>query len=265
MTLVDETLASSSEDRWFEIERRQHLIIGLCPDLPGMGCWNREKHRFEGFEADLARCLTEELLGSADMAEYSSVPTGEQIRHIWSAVAPAERLPRIVKGELDMVLSQLTITAERLELVDFSDPYLVAYEAVLVPARSNTQTLDDLRGKTVAVAEDTASFHRYSKLHPEINLVITTKESDGIFLLLAGDVDGMANDNVNLEGLLASLPKSDSQRIREIDVASAFDPKPFGVCIKKDNPIFMAKLNRAIATLKQNGVIARLFEASRQF
>ena len=265
MTLAGETLPSSIEDRWHLIESRQRLIIGLCPDLPGMGCWNREKHRFEGFEADLARCLTEELLGSEGKATYSSVPAGEQMQHIWSEVAPGERLPRVVNGELDMVLSQLTITAERLEIVDFSDPYFVASEDVLVPAGSAFQSLPDLRGKSVAVAEDTATFHRFSRLYPEINLVVTSRESDGIFMLLAGKVDGVANDNVNIDGLLASLPESDASRMRRIDVASLFDPKPFGICIKKGSPIFLAKLNLAISKLKANGTIARLFEASRQF
>lgn len=241
-----------SQERWLDIENRQQLLIGLCPDLPGMGCWNAEGSTFEGFEAELARCLTQELMGVVDRATCSPV-------------TPGERIPRVVQGELDMVLSQLTITPERLEIVDFSDPYLVAYEAVLVAESSPIQNLEDLRGKTVAVAEDTASFHRYTKLHPEIHLVTTPKESDGIHLLLAGTVDGVANDNVNLEGLLATMPKTDVAQLRKIDVSSSFDPKPFGVCLRKGSPIFRSKLNQAIAKLKANGTIDQLFRASRQF
>lgn len=244
--------SGSAQERWPVIEARQQLLIGLCPDLPGMGCWNPERHTFEGFEPELARCLTQELMGAAKQAT-------------WSPVTPGERIPKIVQGELDMVLSQLTITPERLEIVDFSDPYLVAYEAVLVAEGSPFQSLEDLRGKTVAVAEDTASFHRYTKLHPEIHLVTTPKESDGVHLLLAGKVEGVANDNVNLEGLLATMPKSDVAQLRTIDVSASFDPKPFGVCLRKGSPIFLAKLNQAIAKLKANGTIEQLFQASRQF
>jgi polar amino acid transport system substrate-binding protein len=241
-----------SQERWLAIEERQQLLIGLCPDLPGMGCWNGERHTFEGFEPELARCLTQELLGSADQAR-------------WSAVTPGERIPRVRQGELDMVLSQLTITPERLEVVDFSDPYLVAYESVLVAKTSPIHTLDDLRGKLVAVADDTASFHRYSTLHPEIQLVTTAKESDGVHLLLAGKVEGVANDTVNLEGLLATMARTEVEQLRSIDVAACFDPKPFGVCIRKGSPILLAKLNQAIAKLKANGTIDQLFQASRQF
>lgn len=241
-----------SQERWLVIEKRQQLLIGLCPDLPGMGCWNSERNTFEGFEPELARCLTQELMGAAERAA-------------WSPVAPGERIPAVIQGELDMVLSQLTITPERQEIVDFSDPYLVAYEAVLVADDSPIEALDDLKGKMVAVAEDTASFHRYSRLHPEVNLVTTAKESDGVHLLLDGQVDGVANDNVNLEGLLATMPKSDVCRLREIDVSSSFAPKPFGVCVRKGSPILLSKLNQAIAKLKANGTIDQLFRASRQF
>jgi len=244
--------SGSSGDRWHVIEKRQQLLIGLCPDLPGMGCWNANRNTFEGFEPELARCLTLELMGSVDQAT-------------WSPVTPGERIPRVVQGELDMVLSQLTITPERLDTVDFSDPYLVAYEAVLVAKSTPMQTLEDLQGKTVAVAEDTASFHRYTKLHPEIHLVTTAKESDGVHLLLAGKVDGVANDNVNLDGLLATMPQSDVDQLRTIDVSSSFDPKPFGVCLRKGSPIFLSKLNQAIAKLKEDGTIEQLFRASRQF
>jgi len=251
MTPASET-TNTSIDRLFLIEQHRLLKIGLCPDLPGMGFWNSEKKIFEGFEAELARRLTRQLLGDEALAEYRPVK-------------PGERLPQVVNGELDMVLSQLTITPERLDIVDFSDPYCVAYEALLVLGSSADQTLQDLRGKSVAVAEDTASFHRYSKLHPEIKLVVTTNESDGIFLLLAGKVDGVANDNVNLDGLLAALPNLDAIKMRQIDVASSFEPKPFGICIKKGSPIFLAKLNLAISALKEDGTIAGLFEASRDF
>ncbi len=241
-----------SEERWFVIEKRQQLLIGLCPDLPGMGCWDAERNTFKGFEPELARCLTQELMGAEDKATCSPV-------------GPGQRIPSVLQGELDMVLSQLTITPERLEMVDFSDPYLVAYETVLVAEGSPVHNLEDLRGKTVAVAEDTASLHRYAKLHPEINLLTTAKESDGVHLLLAGKVDGVANDNVNIEGLLATMPKSDVAQLRTIDVSSCFDAKPFGVCVRKGSPVFLSKLNQAIIKLKQNGTIEALFTASRQF
>jgi len=244
--------SNSSIDRWELIQSNGKLNIGLAPDLPGMGYWNADKNCFEGFEADLARRITKELLGDEEKATFFEVP-------------PGERLPRIVSGELDMVLSQLTITKERLEIVDFSDPYLYAQEALLVLADSSYQKLEDLTAKTVAVAVDTASFHRYSTLHPEINLITTTKESDGVHLLLEGRVDAVANDNVNLSGLLASMAKSETDKLRSVDVAKAFDPKPFGVCIKKGSPAFLSNINKAIQTLKDNGTLEDLFKKSREF
>jgi ABC-type amino acid transport substrate-binding protein len=83
--------------------------------------------------------------------------------------------------------------------------------------------------------------------------------------LLAGKVEGVANDTVNLEGLLATMARTEVEQLRSIDVAACFDPKPFGVCVRKGSPLLLAKLNQAIAKLKANGTIDQLFQASRQF
>jgi ABC-type amino acid transport substrate-binding protein len=238
-------------DRWERIQSKGSLTIGLAPDLPGMGYWNPEKKYFEGFEADLARQITAELLGSEDKA-------------LFNEVMPGERLPRIINGELDMVLSQVTITSMRQEVVDLSNPYLSANEALLVLASSPYQKLNDLKGKTIAVGEDTATFYRYSKLHPDIKLITTVRESDGIYLLLEDKVDGAANDDVNFAGLLEALPTGEIQKFRSIDVASAFEPKPFGICIRKESPIFLEKLNQALACLEAKGVIKELLASSKR-
>lgn len=79
-------------------------------------------------------------------------------------------------------------------------------------------------GKTVAVAKDTASLHRHAMLHPEIHLLTTAKESDGDHLALAGKVNGVGSDNLAIEGLLATLSKSDDAQLRTMDVPS---PKLF--------------------------------------
>lgn len=76
----------------------------------------------------------------------------------------------------------------------------------------------------MAVAKDTASLHRHAMLHPEIHLLTTAKESDGDHLALAGKVNGVASDNLAIEGLLATLSKSDDAQLRTMDVSS---PKLF--------------------------------------
>ena len=99
---------------------RGRIIAGVAFDIPGMGYKNPRTGLIEGFEADLARAIAEKLLGAPDRIDFFQV-TDEQ------------RLPALQSDRVDMVLSQITITRDRAEQVDFSIPYYVTREAILVP------------------------------------------------------------------------------------------------------------------------------------
>src|SRR5215213_9639805 len=91
------------------------LIAGVSFDIPGMGYKNPQTGAITGFEADLARAVGEKIFGSAE--------------------------------RVDFVASQLTITPDRAEQVDFSTPYCVTREGLLVPKGSSIGRFEDLKGK----------------------------------------------------------------------------------------------------------------------
>ena len=94
------------------IQSRGRIIAGISFDIPGVGYRNPRTGLIEGFEADLARAIAEELLGAPDRVDFFQV-TDEQ------------RIPALQNDLVDMVVSQITITPDRAEQVDFSIPYLV--------------------------------------------------------------------------------------------------------------------------------------------
>ena len=108
----------------------------------------RERVVIEGFEADLARAIAEQLLGAPDRVDLFQV-TDEQ------------RIPALQSDLVEMVLCQITITPDRAEQVDFSVP-------LLDHARSDSRTSreaayeasDDLKGKRLAVTAGSISMRR---------------------------------------------------------------------------------------------------------
>jgi ABC-type amino acid transport substrate-binding protein len=83
------------------------LIAGVSFDIPGMGYKNPQTGAITGFEADLARAVGEKIFGSADRVDFFHV-------------TDAERIQDLQEGRVDFVASQLTITPDRAERVDFS-------------------------------------------------------------------------------------------------------------------------------------------------
>ena len=69
-------------------------------------------------------------------------------------------LEDLQEGRVDFVASQLTITPDRAEQVDFSTPYCVTREGLLVPQGSSISRFEGLKGKRIAVTDGSISLRR---------------------------------------------------------------------------------------------------------
>lgn len=227
------------------IQASGRVIAGVSFDIPGMGHKNPQTGRIEGFEPDVARAITATLLGAPDRVEFRPV-------------TDAARIPLLQSDQLDMVLSQLTITPDREEQVDFSIPYLVTREALLVPKGSPINGFDDLKGKRITAVTGSVSIRRMKAALPDEKLVETPLSADCLKVIAKGEADAASNDLINLTMLQRASDNPDAYRI--IDIGDHFDEKPFGVAVKKGRRSLVELLNKAITALKANGEIDRLLK-----
>lgn len=228
------------------IQSRGKIIAGVAFDIPGMGYRNPRTGLIEGFEADLARAIAKTLLGAPDRVDFVQV-TDEQ------------RIPTLQRDLADMVLSQITITPDRAEQVDFSIPYWVTREAILVPEGSSIKRFEDLAGKRIAVTAGSISLRRMRASLPSLpcaELVITPLSFGNLQAVAKGDADAASNDLINLTMMRRASDQPGRYEI--IDIGDRFDEKPFGVAVKKGRRSLVDLLNKAIETLKTNGDINRL-------
>ena len=228
-------------------QQRGTIIAGVSFDIPGMGYKNPRTGLIEGFEADLARAIAEKLLGAPDRIDFYQI-TDEK------------RIPALQSDLVDMVLSQLTITPDRAEQVDFSIPYYITREGLLVPKGSDIRGFDDLKGKRIAVTEGSISLRRMRASLPSLpdaTLVITPLSFGNLEAVANGEADAASNDMINLT--MMHRASDHPERYEIIDIGDRFDKKPFGVAVKKGNHPFIDLLNRAVEALKAAGEIDRLF------
>lgn len=228
-------------------QQRGTIIAGVSFDIPGMGYKNPRTGLIEGFEADLARAIAEKLLGAPDRIDFYQI-TDEK------------RIPALQSDLVDMVLSQLTITPDRAEQVDFSIPYYITREGLLVPKGSDIRGSDDLKGKRIAVTEGSISLRRMRASLPSLpdaTLVITPLSFGNLEAVANGEADAASNDMINLT--MMHRASDHPERYEIIDIGDRFDKKPFGVAVKKGNHPFIDLLNRAVEALKAAGEIDRLF------
>ena len=103
------------------------------------------------------------------------------------------RFPR--RRQCDVVASAVTITEERAEQVDFTDPYFDAEQSLLIKADNEEITgIADLDGKTVGVQTGTTG-ETYANENVEGATITSFEDSDGLFAALeSGTIDAILQD-----------------------------------------------------------------------
>jgi len=224
------------------------LVAGVSYDIPGMGYKNPNTGAIEGFEPEIARAVAEKLLGAPDHVDLVQV-------------LDKDRIKALQDGLVEIVVSQLTITPQRAEQVDFSIPYYTTGEGLLVPAGSGIKRFEDLAGKRIAATAGSLSLQRMRASLPSLpgaTLVVTPTSSDTLQAVANGEADAASNDLIDLTFLRSASDHPD--RYELIDIGSNFQPKPFGIAVKKGNQALVDRLNQAIESLKANGDIDRLLK-----
>jgi len=224
-------------------QSKDRIVAGVSFDIPGLGYKDPRTGAIDGFEVDVVRAVAEKLFGAPGHVEFALVKDNERITALQS-------------GRVDMVASQLTITPDRQELVDFSVPYYVACEGLLLPKGSPIKCFDDLKGRRISVTDGSISMRRMRAAVPDAKLVVTPFSSGNLEAVESGKADAASNDLINLTLMQKASPHP--ERYELIDIGERFDKKPFAIAVKKGRKFLVKLLNEAIDELKANGVIDRL-------
>lgn len=166
-------------------------------------------------------------------------------------------IPSLQTGKADCVISSMTITPERAEVVDFSDPYAMAQLAILANASSGIESIDDLNqpGKKVAVKTgSTGDVYATANL-PEADIVRLADESACVTEVVQGKADGFLYDQLTIYRNQAANP--DTTTAVYIPFQNA---ESWGIAVKKGDTELLGQLNEFIAQSKEDGEFDRLTE-----
>jgi ABC-type amino acid transport substrate-binding protein len=145
----------------------------------------------------------------------------------------------------------MTINAERLQEIDFSNVYFVAQQALLVPKKSNITLLSDLAGKRIGTVKGSTSEKNISTaseadgLGLEVSLFDTYSEA--VAAMEAGRVDAVTTDDIILYGFVRQDPE------KWMVVGGPLSAEPYGVGLPKGQAELLEAVNAAIADFKASG------------
>ncbi|RRD60654.1 ABC transporter substrate-binding protein [Leucobacter sp. OH1287] len=253
-TLVLAGCSNSAESDSSKTEETSNTItagkLTIATSEPAYEPWvyNDEPEEGEGFEAAVAFAVANEMgYGASDVVWVRESFDG--------SIAPGEK-------KWDLNIQQFSITEERKQAVDFSEPYYKTTQAVVAAKgtdAANAKSVKDLKSAQIGVASGTTSLdHVKREINPDKDPLVFNNVADVVAALKAGNIDAMVTDlpgafyvrDAQLEGdgvIVGQLPDS------------ADDGDEFAFVLPKGSKI-VPEVNEALKKLRDNGTLDKLVE-----
>ncbi len=225
-----------------EIKTAGVIKVGLMGTYAPYNFLNDNKE-IDGFDADIAKEVAKRLGVKVEFApqEFSGL------------------IPSLQAGKIDAIISQVTITDERKQQIDFTQPYITNEVKIIVKEDNDSITkLEDFKGKNIGVGLGTndESYLRNDVLPQVGNFEIKTYDDVITSLqdLNAGRIDATINN------LYALKPIVDKNGYKIKAVGDAIKSDQAGIAIRKNNPEFLAALDQALTDMKADGTYNTIFQ-----
>lgn len=227
------------DDLYEKIKSRGVLKVGINPETKPFGFIDKNG-KYAGYDVDLARYIAQYIVNNPDNIEF--IP-----------VTASNRLLKASTGEADIVISTITITHQRQQIVNFSKPYDIAGQAVLVRSNSAITSLSDLADQNVGVIFGTTAEKNMKKLVPNANLRGFRSYQNAYEALKSGKINAITSDDTILSRF--AIDDSSVKLLQK-----RYSREPYGIAFKKGESTekLRENLNFIIEDLQRKNVISRL-------
>jgi His/Glu/Gln/Arg/opine family amino acid ABC transporter permease subunit len=210
------------------------LRVGIDATYPPFGM--AQGGEFSGFDVDIARAIARELHVQAELVNAS-----------FDGAFPA-----LQNGTFDVVISAVTITADRRQTMLFSDPYVRAGQQIVVRGDSAIAGPDNLEGRTVGVQINTTA-----QFAMETRSGVTLAKYNTIDLALL-DLQNRRVDAVASDGpVLRYMLRTSFRGLKT--VGGEYTDEQFGIVLARNSDDLRRAVNAALWKLQDSGEYARIY------
>lgn len=216
------------------------LKVGMSGNQPPMSMTTREGGLM-GFDVDLAQALA---LAMNVQLDIKTIPFGELMQ-------------ALEDDKIDMVLSNMSITPARTEIVSFVGPYMMSGMSIL--------TKDDALGTITSAAEfnraglkllalkNSTHANFIKKVAPDATLIEFGSYDEGVAMLIEGKADAMVADMTQCILAVMRFPDSGLTTLEK-----PLTVEPIGIAISKDDSQFYNLVDNYLTAYEKTGVLNQL-------
>jgi polar amino acid transport system substrate-binding protein len=159
----------------------------------------------------------------------------------------------VQQGKFDAAISAATITEEREKAVDFSNPYYLSEQALLVAEGSPFKELKELEGKTVGVQQGTTGQELAKEEIGGAEIRPFPEGPDAVNALKSGTVEAVVIDAPVAEN---AVEKSGGVEIAE-KIATEED---YGIAVAQGETELLEEINKGLEEVEKDGTYTKIFE-----
>lgn len=165
-------------------------------------------------------------------------------------------VPAVTSGKVDIGLAGMTVSEERLQNVNFSEPYVEAGQVIIVKEGSDIKSVADLKDKVVGVQRGTTGDTYVSDEANGVGVASVERYANGpdaAQSLLAGKIDAVVIDNEPAKKIVENatgLVKLDENLTSE----------QYAIAVPKDNEALLEAINTALKEMQDSGELQAILD-----
>jgi len=224
-------------DQLDDIRKAGKIRIATTSSTPLFG-YSDDKLQPAGSDVDAARLLAQDLGVQLDLIQ----------------VANAARVPTLQSNRADIVVGSLSITPERLKVIDFSTPYAVISLIIGAPKSMAIKDYADLNGKRIGVTRATPNDTLTTQNAKGAEIMRYEDDATLITSMVTGQVEVFSSTPSNLQEMQKKAPGKNLEMKFE---QKAFD---LGIAINKNQPRLKEWIDNWVKTNQKNGKLNAIYK-----
>ena len=159
----------------------------------------------------------------------------------------------VQEGKSDIIMAGVSVTEDRLMVMNFSDTYATGVQSVIVKEGSDV-TMDNLADKMIGTQRGTTGYIYASDDYGDDHVTAYDNGASAVQALLNGQVDCVIIDNAPAQEFVAANPG-----LTLLD--GAWVEEEYAIGLNKDNTALLEAVNAALAELTADGTVQAIIDS----
>lgn len=237
-SLVASTFAAHA-DSLSDIQARGSLNCGVYSDVPPFSSPDQQTRQLVGMDVDLCTALAKQM-----GLKLNLMPTSVEAR-----------IPVLTTGRVDVLIANLAYTKSRAAQIQFSDPYYVAKEMLVVKDKNAAEPITFFKGKRLSATKGTTS---EQSIYLAGAKAITFQDTASAYLAL------QQNKSVGfVTNTMTAIKMIEQAKKGGVNLAMTSFPmalEPIGIGMKQGEPALLAKVNTSLKAMDDAGEIDQIWD-----